>query len=75
MRRDPNYCGDVEYEVWRRGGNPDCVDRDRLADYEYDGRSAESAARAELERQRPLEPEPEYEPGPEPEPEEEVSRG
>lgn len=65
MRRDPNYCGDVEYEVWRRGGNPDRVDRDRLDDYEYDGYSAESAARAELERQRHLEPEPEYEPGPE----------
>lgn len=31
MSRDDerDYCAEVEYEIWRRGGNPDAVDRDR----------------------------------------------
>lgn len=28
--------GDYLYEVWRRGGNPDCVDRDDIPrDYDF----------------------------------------
>ena len=41
------YQGDVEYEVWRNGGNPDAVDRDRLHDRFYDGCSVEQAAQLE----------------------------
>lgn len=62
MTRDDRYFGDVVYEVWRRGGDSDAVDRDRLADYEYDGYSADEAASAEMGRQRHYEPEPEPEP-------------
>lgn len=45
------YLGDVEYEVWRRGGNPDRVDRDRVDEYYYDWQ-AEDAAFHELRQQR-----------------------
>lgn len=62
-RRD--YDGDVTYDVWRSGGNPDYIDRDRVRDHFYNGYSAEEAANAELRAMRPREPEPEY-----PEPEE-----
>lgn len=30
--RDPDPFGDAVYETWRRGGNPDHVDRDRIED-------------------------------------------
>lgn len=52
MRRDPNYFGDVCYEVWRSGGNPDSVDYDRVRDREYDGYDYIDSARAELSYQR-----------------------
>jgi hypothetical protein len=39
-----DFLGDVYYEVWRRGGNPDRVDEDRVLDCMYDGRSAEECA-------------------------------
>lgn len=58
MSDDDGYFGDVIYEVWRRGGNPDRVDADRVDDYRYDGVDADSAASAELRRQRPPEPQP-----------------
>lgn len=44
--------GDVYYEVWRRGGNPDAVDDDRVRDAEYCGDTAEEIAHAELWRQQ-----------------------
>ena len=44
------YETDVEYEVWRSGGNPDRVDRDRVADYRDGGYSAEQAAGCILRR-------------------------
>ncbi len=46
------YEADVEYEVWRGGGNPDRVDLDRVDDHFYDGLTEDSAARDELHRQR-----------------------
>lgn len=53
------YHNDVEYEVWRRGGNPGMVDYDRVEDRYYDGHEADATARRELERQRPQPQEPE----------------
>jgi hypothetical protein len=44
------YEGDVWYEVWRNGGNPDNVDPDRVRDYYDDGYGAEAAARQEQNR-------------------------
>lgn len=47
------YEGDVEYEVWRSGGNPDMVDRDRVDNCHDMGYFADEAARVELRHQRP----------------------
>ena len=52
------YEGDVMYEVWRREGNPDRVDYDRVQDAYYDGLTSDEAASREMKRQRPK-PEPE----------------
>lgn len=48
-----DYYGDVVYAVWQRGGNPDMVDRDRVAERESDGYTEDEAAAAEYRRQRP----------------------
>ncbi|MBU2118769.1 MAG: hypothetical protein KJ954_14370 [Alphaproteobacteria bacterium] len=47
------YEGDVYYEVWRSGGNPDAIDFDHMDDHRWNGDSAESAAACALRRQRP----------------------
>lgn len=52
MGEPEDYCGDVVYDVWRRGGNPDAVDRDQVKDSRDDGLDAEAAAGRELRRQR-----------------------
>lgn len=46
MTRDDahQHALDTEYEVWRRGYNPDMVDRDRLADQFYDGFTPDESA-------------------------------
>jgi hypothetical protein len=49
-----DYYGDVTYEVWRSGRNPDDVDRDRVRDYEYDGYSAQEAATAIIRHKEQL---------------------
>ena len=54
-----NYRGDVFYDVWRSGGNPDRVDYDRVRDCYYDGVRHEDCASSELWRQRPA-PQEEY---------------
>lgn len=46
------YEGDVAYEIWRMGGNPDSVHPDRIADYKYEGYSADEAASRILRRDR-----------------------
>lgn len=51
------YHRDVEYEVWRGGGNMDHVDYDRVSDNFYNGVDAESAASQELRQQQPKQPE------------------
>ncbi len=43
--------GDVVYEVWRSGGNPDYVERDDVRDYEREGYYAEEIADMFLRRQ------------------------
>lgn len=48
-----DYYGDVIYEVWRRGGNPDAVDPDRVRDYQEEDLFPEHAAAREVRRQRP----------------------
>ncbi len=50
---------DVEYDVWRAGGDPDRVDRDRVQDNFYNGVDATHAANIELHKQRPRPQEPE----------------
>lgn len=59
MRSDERleYEADVAYEVWRSGGNPDLVDRDRCEDAYYRGVDEWNQAAAELRRQRPEPPE------------------
>jgi hypothetical protein len=58
-RRDDEhreYRGDVLYDVWRSGGNPDAVDYDRVRDSFYEGERVEDAVTRELRAQRPPEP-------------------
>lgn len=50
---EDEYRREVEYEVWRRGGNMDRVDPDRVSDYYDAGIAEDSAAIRELRRQRP----------------------
>lgn len=45
------YEGDVAYDVWRAGGNPDAIDLDRIDDHYYEGAYADEAAAAELRHQ------------------------
>ena len=52
------YQGDVEYAVWRSGGNSDAVDRDRVQEDYHAGLSADQSAQRFL-RRRCVEPEPE----------------
>lgn len=54
------YQGDVWYEVWRSGRDPDMIDHDRVSRNYYDGMDYQDAARVELRHQRPPEPEFEY---------------
>lgn len=54
--QEREYRSDVEYEVWRSGGNMDRVDRDRVDRYHDDGLSVDSAARREMHHQRPPAP-------------------
>lgn len=56
------FEGDVVYDVWRSGGNPDAVSHDRLRDDYYDDRSVDEVVARELRSQRrPPEPESEIE--------------
>ena len=55
------YIADVEYVVWRSGGRPDNVDRDRVAEHREQGWSEDASARLELQKQRPQPREPEQE--------------
>lgn len=53
MGRDKDaYFGDLIYEVWRQGGNPDAVDRDQARDFEQLGYYPEDAAAALNDKQR-----------------------
>jgi len=47
------YRFDVEYEVWRSGGNMDLVDYYRVQDAFHAGADVSDAARSELRAQRP----------------------
>lgn len=48
---DRKYEGDVWYEVWRSGGNPDIVDPDRIRDSHDEGLWPEEAASREMRHQ------------------------
>lgn len=48
-----DYWGDVVYEVWRRGGDPDRVDRDRTDDHFYNGLSSDAAASRFMPHRKP----------------------
>lgn len=52
-RERREYHREVEYDVWRSGGNMDRVDYDRVQDSYYDGYSTEEAARREIRAQQP----------------------
>lgn len=45
-----DYFGDTVYEVWRRGGNPDHVERDECAEDERCGCYPEETADRIIER-------------------------
>lgn len=47
------YQADVSYDVWRSGGDPDRVDRERVSDDFRDGVHRDDSASAALRRQRP----------------------
>lgn len=47
-----SYEGDVFYEVWASGRNPDAINMDRVDDMRYNGYSAEEAAASECRRMR-----------------------
>lgn len=44
MSKRGDFYGDVTYEVWRNGGNPDAVDYDRCADARDNGVEADGHA-------------------------------
>ncbi len=44
--------GDIIYDVWARGGNPDVVSLDRVTDRLADGWAEDEIVNAELRRQR-----------------------
>ena len=46
------YEGDVVYDVWRAGGNPDAVDFDRVDDHWCERDDVDVAALDEVRRQR-----------------------
>ena len=46
------YEGDVTYDVWRAGGNPDAIDRDRVDDHWREGDDVDIATRDEMRHQR-----------------------
>ena len=46
------YQGDVIYDVWRRGGNVDAINTERVQGHYYEGDEYESAARDELKHQQ-----------------------
>ena len=53
---------DTCYEAWRRGGNSDAVDHDRVSDACYEGRLHHGVDEREVQRvTRRREPEPEQE--------------
>ena len=47
-----DFAGDVYYDVWRSGGNPDAVDPDRIYGRYSDGWESDESAISELRRQR-----------------------
>jgi len=54
------YDGEVAYQVWRNGGNPDLCDPDRVNDSFWEGDCADECARYELRIQRRNEADIEY---------------
>ena len=52
MTEKDRFDGDVFYEVWRRGGNPDRVNCDDFRELQECGYTAEDVAAAEIERQQ-----------------------
>lgn len=52
QERRREYEGDVIYDVWRAGGNPDAVDLDAVGEHYYYGDEAEATVRDELSEQR-----------------------
>ena len=52
MRDRREYEGDVTYDVWRAGGNPDAVDFDRVDDHWREGDDVDVATGDEMRRQR-----------------------
>lgn len=51
-KEEREYEGDVVYDVWRRGGNPDRIDVERVQEHYYQGDEHEMAARDELRHQQ-----------------------
>lgn len=56
-----SYDGDVFYEAWRRGHNPDAIHPDTVDDYRWNDYTPEEAV-SDFYRQREPEPEQEYPP-------------
>lgn len=51
-QEEEKYRGDVVYDVWRSGANPDRINDDRVSDYFHNGLTSHEAAMAEIQRQQ-----------------------
>ncbi len=51
-KEEEQYRGDVIYEVWRSGDDPDRISDERVDRHRWDGDDAGTAARHELRIQR-----------------------
>jgi hypothetical protein len=54
MNKPDDYVGDVFYEAWRRGMNPDKISYDNIECARWDGLSAEECVSREQRRQEEL---------------------
>ena len=52
MAERDDYFGDVVYDAWRSGYNPDAVERDQVEDYRDEGMDSFEAGEAECRRQQ-----------------------
>ncbi len=63
IERERGYRGDVIYDVWRAGRDPDAINFDRVSDHYHRGDEPDMAANHEIRVQRQREEAREFEQG------------